>query len=102
MHLRLNADIYDHYCATLSKIFGIWTHRVEDIPYSDLESNRRFFGDLAEKYQKYNADVWLPFYGYLFGEHAPYQVAGYKGEEFEGYSNFNLELLRILQKYQDK
>lgn len=97
-----NADIYDHYCATLSKIFGRWTHRVEDIPYSDLESNRRFFGDLAEKYQKYNADVWLPFYGYLFGEYAPYQVAGYKGEEFEGYSNFNLELLRILQKYQDK
>lgn len=103
IRMASNEEVYDQYCSILTKMFGRWAQRVEDILFSDYESNIRYHGDIAKIYQKHHVDVWLPIDGYLFEEKAaPYKIAGYKGEEFEGYSNFNLELLRTLQKYQDK
>lgn len=103
VRMESNASVYDHYGSTLTKMMGRWSQRVEGIVYSDYESHLRFFEDLAKMYQKYKIDTWLPFHAQLFEEtYAPYMIAGYEGEEFEGHHNFNLKLLRILQKYQDK
>ncbi|MBR0180054.1 MAG: hypothetical protein IJQ04_00100 [Prevotella sp.] len=103
MWMASDLSVFDHYGSCASKNYGRWAQRVEGIVCSDYESNLKFYEDLAKTFQKYNADVWLPFYGQLFEEtFAPYQIAGYKGEDFEGHHNFNLGLLRVLQKYQDK
>lgn len=98
-----NADVYEQYCTILKKYFGRWGQRIENVLYGDQDSFLQYFGDLARIYQEQKIDIWLPVCGQLYDENAaPYTVAGYRGVDFEGHHNFNLELLRTLQKYQDK
>ena len=78
---------------------------MEDINSTDYESSLRYFNDLAEVFQKYNVDVWTSATCNLMEQYpyyAPYHVAGYEGEQFGRHHNFNVKLLRVLQKYQDK
>ena len=100
-----DAKLYDDFCKEFAKIDSRWSVRMEDINSTDFESSLRYFNDLAEVFQKYNVDVWTSATCNLMEQYpyyAPYHVAGYEGEQFGRHHNFNVKLLRVLQKYQDK
>ncbi len=100
-----DAKLYDDFCKKFSEIDSRWSVRMDDINSTDFESSLRYFNDLAEVFQKYNVDVWTSATCNLMEEYpyyAPYHVAGYEGEQYGRHHNFNVKLLRVLQKYQDK
>ena len=100
-----DAKLYDDFCKKFAEIDSRWAVGMEDINSTDFESSLRYFNDLSEVFQKHNVDVWTSATCNLMAEYpyyAPYHVAGYEGEQFGRHHNFNVKLLRILQKYQDK
>jgi hypothetical protein len=80
-----------------------WSARFEDILVTDMAGALNYWDDTMDVFQKYNVDVWVSALGLMYEESlAPMRIAGYEGEDFEGHHNFNVKLLRILQKYMDK
>ena len=48
-------------------------------------------------------DYWISDFDLLYDEFATaYRIGWRKVESFDGYANFNVELLRVLQKHQYK
>ena len=85
------------------EIFPKWSCRFEDILVTDMAGALNYWDDTMEIFQRYNIDVWISAIGLLSEENlAPYRICDYEGEDFEGHHNFNVKLLRILQKYLDK
>ena len=98
-----SAESYDLLMKNVTDYYPRWTFWNEDINITDNESVLRFFDDMMAAAQKYNVDVWCAVQGNMMNEYyAPYHNAGYEGEEFGRHHNFNVKLLRILQKYMDK
>jgi hypothetical protein len=83
--------------------FPIWSCRFEDVLVTDMAGALNYWDDTMEIFQRYNVDVWISAIGLLSEENlAPFRIADYEGEDFNGHHNFNVKLLRILQKYLDK
>ena len=98
-----SAEFYDRMCRIITERYPKWVSWIEDICNTDNESILRFFDDVAAACQRYGVDYWASPLGNMMEEYnAPFIVAGYEGENFEGHHNFNVKLLRILQKYIDK
>ena len=103
--LHSDADFYESLIQKYSEIAPRWTCRFEDINSTDYDSSLRFWDATMELFKKYNIDVWISASIHLmepYPYYAPYHVAGYQGEQFGRHHNFNVKLLRILQKYVDK
>lgn len=80
-----------------------WSCIFEDILVTDMEGALNYWDDTMDVFQKYDVDVWISANGLLYEEIlAPYRIADYEGENFNGHHNFNVKLLRVLQKYLDK
>lgn len=95
-----SAATYDRMCRNVTAAYPQWAGWIEDINCTDNESLLRFFDDTMSAYQRCGADFWISCDN-LYAEYgAPYRVAGYQGVAFQGHYNFNLPLLRVLQKYQ--
>ena len=83
--------------------FPKWSCRFEDILVTDMTGALNYWDETLEIFQRYNIDVWISAIGLLSEEQlAPFRICDYEGEDFEGHHNFNVKLLRILQKYLDK
>lgn len=67
------------------------------------ESMLRYCNDMYGMLHDNGFDFWMSDFDLLYDENTTsYRIAWRKVEYFEGYSNFNVELLRTLQKYQYK
>ena len=67
------------------------------------ESMLRYCNDMYGMLHENGFDFWMSDFDLLYDENATYyRIAWRKVEYFDGYANFNLELLRTLQKYQYK
>ncbi len=86
-----------------SEDFPRWACAFEDILVTDMTGALNYWDDTMEVYQRYGVDCWISALGLMSEESlAPFRIADYEGEDFEGHHNFNVKLLRILQKYVDK
>lgn len=100
-----DASFYDNLLKRFTGVYPRWACKFEDINSTDYDSSLRFWDDTMAAFKKYNADVWCSSQNHLmepYPYHAPYHVAGYEGERFRRHRNFNVKLLRVLQKYIDK
>ena len=80
-----------------------WSARFEDILVTDMAGALTYWDETLEVFKKYKVDCWISAIGLLSEEQlAPYRICDYEGEDFEGHHNFNVKLLRVLQKYMDK
>lgn len=80
-----------------------WSCIFEDVLVTDMAGALNYWDDTMDVFQKYDVDVWISANGLLYEENlAPYRIADYEGEGFNGHHNFNVKLLRVLQKYLDK
>ena len=67
------------------------------------ESMIRYCNDVYGMMYENGFDFWISDFDILYDESASeYRIAWRKVEPFDGYANFNAELLRTLQKYQYK
>lgn len=67
------------------------------------ESMIRYCDDVYGMLYNNGFDFWMSDFDVLYDENASeYRIAWRKVETYDGYANFNLELLRTLQKYQYK
>lgn len=83
--------------------FPKWSCRFEDILVTDMTGALNYWDETLEIFQRYNIDVWISAIGLLSEEQlAPFRICDYEGEDFEGHHNFNVKLLKVLQKYMDK
>lgn len=86
-----------------SEDFPRWACAFEDILVTDMTGALNYWDDTMEVYQRYGVDCWISALGLMTEEGlAPFRIADYEGEDFEGHHNFNIKLLRVLQKYMDK
>ena len=86
-----------------SEDFPKWACAFEDILVTDMKGALNYWDDTMEVYQRYGVDCWISALGLMSEESlAPFRIADYEGEDFNGHHNFNVKLLRILQKYMDK
>lgn len=86
-----------------SEVFPKWACAFEDILVTDMTGALNYWDDTMEVYQRYGVDCWISALGLMSEESlAPFRIVDYEGEDFEGHHNFNVKLLRILQKYMDK
>ena len=98
-----NKELTEQKVKAACEVFPSWSCRFEDILVTDMAGALNYWDDTMEIFQRYNIDVWISAIGLLSEENlAPFRIADYEGENFEGHHNFNVKLLRILQKYQDK
>ena len=96
---ELTEKIVKENCESLPK----WTCAFEDILITDMAGALNYWDDTMEVFQRYGVDVWVSALGLMSEESlAPFRICDYEGEDFEGHHNFNVKLLRILQKYMDK
>ena len=96
---ELTEKIVKENCESLPK----WTCAFEDILITDMAGALNYWDETMEIYQRYGVDVWISAIGLLSEEQlAPFRIADYEGEDFNGHHNFNVKLLKILQKYVDK
>ena len=80
-----------------------WSARFEDILVTDMAGALNYWDETLDVFKKNHVDCWVSAIGLLSEEQlAPYRICDYEGEDFEGHHNFNVKLLRILQKYMDK
>ena len=80
-----------------------WSCRFEDILVTDRVGAEKYWDETLEIFKRYKVDAWISALGLLSEEQlAPFRICDYEGEDFEGHHNFNVKLLRILQKYMDK
>ncbi len=80
-----------------------WSCRFEDILVTDMAGALAYWDETLEIFKRYKVDAWISAIGLLSEEQlAPYRICDYEGEDFEGHHNFNVKLLRVLQKYMDK
>ena len=83
--------------------FPRWACRFEDILVTDMAGALNYWDDTMEVFQRYGVDVWVSALGLLSEENlAPFRICDYEGEDFEDHHNFNVKLLKVLQKYMDK
>ena len=100
-----DAKLYESYCKKFSGLTPRWSCRMESILRTDQASVMRYFDDMMSIFQNQNVDVWTQPCDDMIKEHPFYgdrHVAGFEGEKFGRRSKFNVKLLRVLQKYQDK
>ena len=87
----------------VTQIIPRWACRFEDVAVTDMAGALNYWDDTMDVFQKYNMDVWVSALCLMYEESlAPMRIAGYEGEDFDGHHNFNVKLLRVLQKYMDK
>jgi hypothetical protein len=87
------------FCDKLSK----WSCHFEDILVTDMAGALNYWDETLEIFKRYKINAWISAIGLLSEEQlAPYRICDYEGENFEGHHNFNVKLLKVLQKYMDK
>lgn len=98
-----NKEITEQMVKEVCENFPKWSCRFEDVLVTDMAGALNYWDETLEIFQRYNLDVWISAIGLLSEEQlAPFRICDYEGEDFEGHHNFNVKLLRILQKYMDK
>lgn len=98
-----NKELTEQMVKEVCENFPKWSCRFEDILVTDMAGALNYWDDTMEIFQRYNIDVWISAIGLLSEEQlAPFRIADYEGEDFEDQHNFNVKLLRTLQKYLDK
>lgn len=98
-----NKELTEQIAKENCESFPKWTCAFEDILVTDMAGALNYWDETMEVYQRYGIDCWISALGLLSEENlAPFRIADYKGENFNSHHNFNVELLRILQKYIDK
>ena len=94
-----------NFVSTVAGAFPKCSFRMEEIYVAQYEGNADYWNDCASVFQQYNADIWYSALSNLEVEHGHYaqsHLAGYEGEPYKGRHNFNVKLLKVLQKYMDK
>ena len=98
-----NKELTEQMVKEVCENFPKWSCRFEDILVTDMAGALNYWDDTMEIFQRYNVDVWISAIILLSEEQlAPFHIADYEGENVEGHHNFNVKLLRTLQKYLDK
>lgn len=98
-----NKELTEKQVKAICEIEPEWSCRFEGVLVTDMAGALNYWNDTMEIFQRYNIDVWISAADLLYEEQlAPYRICDYEGENFEGHSNFNVKLLRVLQKYLDK
>ena len=98
-----NKELTEQWVKGICENFPKWSCRFEDILVTDMAGALNYWDDTMDVFQKYNMDVWVSALCLMYEESlAPMRIAGYEGEDFDGHHNFNVKLLRVLQKYMDK
>lgn len=98
-----NKELTEQMVKEVCENFPKWSCRFEDVLVTDMAGALNYWDETLEIFQRYNIDVWISAIGLLSEEQlAPFRICDYEGEDFEGHHNFNVKLLRILQKYMDK
>ena len=98
-----NKEITEQMVKEVCENFPKWSCRFEDVLVTDMAGALNYWDETLEIFQRYNIDVWISAIGLLSEEQlAPFRICDYEGEDFEGHHNFNVKLLKVLQKYMDK
>jgi hypothetical protein len=103
IYAQSNRDHIESLFKAVSEKYPLWAVRTEDILVIDMDGALRFWDDATDIIKKYKGHLWGSEVTLLSREElAPYRIAGYEGENYKGHHNFNVKLLKVLQKYMDK
>lgn len=99
-----NAETIEHWCAEISDFSPQCIVRYEDACFSlgtTQGSILRYYEDVLSTFEKYGFD-WLSNDYELILQESTNRIADAEVVEYDGYDSVNLELLELLQKYQEK
>ena len=95
----------EEFVGAVAAAFPKCSFRMEDIGVAQYEGNADYWNDCADVFQQNKADIWYSALNNMEVERkhlAQFHLAGYEGEAYKGHHNFNVKLLKVLQKYMDK
>ena len=99
-----NAETIEHWCAEISDFSPQCIVRYEDACFSlgtTQGSILRYYEDVLSTFEKYGFDRLSNDYELILQE-STNRIADAEVVEYDGYDSVNLELLELLQKYQEK